>query len=114
MWTCLVCEAEIDEDSWETCWRCSSDKGAKPDELALERQAHAKKIKRFMSCLRCNKQLVYDGTRRFKEDDSLEIHLMGFQLGSRSERFDIYHCPECGHLEFFLDGVGDAKRGEPD
>lgn len=27
-------------------------------------------------------------------------------------RYDVYACPNCGKMEFFLDGVGDELRGE--
>jgi hypothetical protein len=30
----------------------------------------------------------------------------------RRELYDVYACPGCGKLEFFIDGVGDELRGE--
>jgi hypothetical protein len=28
----------------------------------------------------------------------------------KRDRFDMYACPRCGHVEFFLDGVGEEHR----
>ncbi len=32
------------------------------------------------------------------------------ELFVNRERFDVYVCPRCGRVEFFIDGVGESLR----
>lgn len=55
--------------------------------------------------------MKYAGIRKFHEGAKL-----GFWLGDlgelfiKREHYDTYICPNCGKLEFYLDGIGDNKR----
>lgn len=60
-------------------------------------------------CLRCRAELEFLGTKKFLEGS----RGWGFFLGDVGELFvnreqmDVYCCPSCGKVEFFLDGVGE-------
>lgn len=60
-------------------------------------------------CLRCQTELNFLGTKKFLEGS----RGWGFFFGDfgellvNREHMDVYWCPSCGKVEFFLDGVGD-------
>lgn len=63
-----------------------------------------------ISCPRCDRALQYVGRKRFHEGTN-----WGFfgELGEffvKREHFDLYVCPRCGRVEFFVDGVGEEHR----
>lgn len=109
MWTCKICQAEVDDETWEECWKCSTPRNLSDSEASDVRSKHEEKIKRFQKCLRCDSRIEYAGTRRFKEDRA-----RGFfgELFANCDYFDVYYCNHCGKVEFFVDGVGDEMRGE--
>jgi hypothetical protein len=117
MWTCRACGAVVEDERWEVCWRCSSPRTLEGAALAeRQRVVHEKTgPANAVRCLRCKVEMRYGGTKRFHEG----TRQWGFWLGDlgelfqHRERYDVYLCPRCGKLEFFLDGVGDAARGEP-
>ena len=104
MWTCNVCDAAIEDDSW----RCSASKDLPPEEVEEQR----KRVRKEMRCLRCDNTMSYAGTKQFHEGARLGI------LGDLAELFvgrevdDVYHCSHCGKVEFYVDGIGDEQRGE--
>lgn len=65
-----------------------------------------------LMCPRCDTEMRFAGTKRFHEG-SFD---WGFWLGdlgelfTNRERFDVYVCPECGRVEFFVEGVGEGHR----
>ncbi len=97
MWTCQKC-GEKHEDQFDSCWRCSNPTAAK----TLEYEADVSPLK----CLRCETRLKFDGTRTL--EGSKDIGL--FELIVGYKEYDIYHCPACGKVEFFLNGVGEEMR----
>lgn len=57
-----------------------------------------------IECLRCKVELDYQGNYRFHE--GTRIGALGdlFELFTNRESFDLYSCPNCGKVEFFLPG----------
>jgi RNA polymerase subunit RPABC4/transcription elongation factor Spt4 len=57
---------------------------------------------RSIDCLRCNVALKYRGNYRFHE--GTRVGALGdlFELFTNRESFDLYSCPNCGKVEFFL------------
>ncbi len=116
MWQCSVCGAAVEGDSLATCWRCSSARGLEGAALAKRQKTVTHKMSpaTSLTCLRCGHIMEYGGTKRFHEGS----RQWGFWLGDLGELFinredyDVYACPNCGKLEFFIDGVGDEMRGE--
>lgn len=111
MWTCKICDHQVEDDTWETCWHCSRSRDLSEEEVAELRQSFEKKANAKLFCLRCKRLLAHAGTRAFRDDDLMSIKVLGFEM-NRSDRYDIYICQNCGKAEFFIDGVGDELRGE--
>lgn len=67
----------------------------------------------LVSCPRCQLALDFVGTRHFHEG-TRAFDVMGglWELFKNRERFDVYVCPRCGRVEFFVDGIGETLRGE--
>ncbi|HWG39548.1 MAG TPA: hypothetical protein VN658_03285 [Candidatus Acidoferrales bacterium] len=86
MWNCGQCGEAI-EDQFDSCWKCAG--GTQTARGTV------------MQCLRCKQNLEYYGSKRFYEGGHF-AHLMGDLFVNR-ERFDVYACPGCGHVEFFVD-----------
>src|SRR5687768_15180813 len=111
MWKCGACSAAVEDDNWEVCWHCSSPRALEGQALADRQHVVAQKIAPPIpvKCLRCGDGMRYGGTKRFHEG----TRQWGFWLGNLGELFahrehyDVYLCPRCGKLEFFLDGLGD-------
>ena len=67
----------------------------------------------LVTCPRCQTTLDYVGTRKFHEGTRAFDFLGGvFELFKHREHFDVYVCPRCGRVEFFVDGIGEELRGE--
>ena len=92
MWKCTQC-SEMIEDQFDSCWRCAGQ--AQPTK-SLPRQERP-----TLQCLRCRKDMEFYGNKRFHEGGHLASAL-GDMLVNR-ESFDVYVCPQCGHVEFFME-----------
>jgi hypothetical protein len=117
-WYCSKCRESVDS-AFDVCWNCGTSKegvedptfqkAPRPDGLQQPLEEHRRPVN-LISCLRCNQQLQHAGTRRFHEGTNWGV--LG-ELGEwfvKRERFDVYVCPRCGHVEFFVDGVGEEHR----
>ena len=63
-----------------------------------------------IACLRCHQQLEHLGAKDFHEGANWGV-LGGLgELFVKRDRFDVYACPRCGRVEFFVDGVGEEHR----
>lgn len=68
----------------------------------------------FITCPRCNLTLTYMGTKRFHEGTRVFDVLGGImEMFKNREHYDVYCCPRCGRIEFFVDTIGEELRGEP-
>ena len=95
---CPGCNREI-ESSLNYCPICHYDL----KELN-EQNDTPSKFPKHIDCLRCNVQLEYQGNFKFHEtrvraSDNLS------ELFTNRESFDLYCCPICGKVEFFLPEV---------
>lgn len=99
MWICQHCGAEVESDDWDTCWNClwsRSGQPPAPDEPPPEPQP--------LSCLRCETTLKPMGSKQFQQRGFVLVH----------DQFDLFVCPRCGHVEFFLSEVGAELRPRAD
>jgi Zn finger protein HypA/HybF involved in hydrogenase expression len=116
MWNCKVCNAEVEDDSWDVCWRCSTPRNLAGAALIERQRTVQAKINppSPVKCVRCGHSMKYGGTKKFHEGSRQWGFWMGDlgELFVHREHYDIYACPHCGKLEFFVDGIGDALRGE--
>ena len=61
-------------------------------------------------CVRCEVRLRHLGTRQFHEGTHWGVLGELGHLFESSESFDVYVCPRCGHVDLFVDSVGEATR----
>jgi DNA-directed RNA polymerase subunit RPC12/RpoP len=57
---------------------------------------------RKITCLRCHIDLQYSGVYRFHEGTRFGMLGNFFELFVNRESFEIYVCPKCGQVEFFV------------
>ncbi len=63
----------------------------------------------FLPCLRCQTPLVFVAERDFREGTGGWVLALG-RLGALFEdstRLEVWACTSCGHVEFFVPGVGE-------
>jgi predicted nucleic-acid-binding Zn-ribbon protein len=66
-----------------------------------------------ISCLRCRTALNPVGKKRLEGgSDTGFLGAIG-ELFAKREEFNVYTCPRCGHVEFFVAGVGEEARTQP-
>lgn len=63
-----------------------------------------------MRCPRCPAKLEYQGTKKFHEGANWGILGEIGEIFVKRQQFDVYMCPRCGRVEFFVDGVGEEFR----
>lgn len=93
MWTCPKC-GERHDDQFDSCWKCSTPPGA-----AI---VSAPADSRTLDCLRCQTRLVHAGKKKFHEGNNWGILGEFGELFENRETFQVYFCPNCGKVEFFL------------
>ena len=108
MKTCPHCNTEI-EDDFEICWNCcysltenrvidsENELDTKKSELDTL-DTNEKKI----ACLRCSTNLLCSGVYRFHEGARYGVLGNFFELFVNKESFEIYVCPKCGKVEFYV------------
>lgn len=65
-----------------------------------------------ISCAACHLNLEFVGTRDFHEGTRWGALGDLGELFVNKQRFDVYVCPRCGRVSFFVDGIGEEFRGE--
>lgn len=107
MWICSKCRETL-EESFDACWKC----GTSRDGVTEPAETMPAAVPEGLTCLRCPGTLEHLGTRRFHEGTNWGVLGELGELFVKREQFDIYACPRCGKVEFFVDGVGEAHRPE--
>jgi hypothetical protein len=75
---------------------------AEPEDAEDEAEDEA----RGVDCLRCDVPLKFAGEKRFHEGTHWgAIGELG-HLFEKTETFQVFVCPRCGHVEFFVDVEG--------
>lgn len=69
-------------------------------------------VHKSVNCPRCNVPKAYLGTKKFHEGPRYGFLGELGELFVNKETFDVYACPRCGSVEFFVDGIGEHLRGE--
>lgn len=59
---------------------------------------------KHIECLRCKVVLDYQGNFTFNDGSRSEAAGNFLEIFINNESFDIYSCPNCGKVEFFLPG----------
>ncbi len=113
MWTCAKCGERI-EDTFDACWKCGTSRvGVDDPGVAAAAEPAAEPIERHpIRCPRCEQALTYMGTKKFHEGTRWGALGDIGELFVHKESFDVYCCPRCGRVEFFVDGIGEEFRPE--
>lgn len=105
MWSCPRCTEDVD-DTFALCWNCQANREGvladfQPARAPEDVRAAALANRRFkpVVCQRCGVTLQFVGKKYFHEEP--DLGLLGDVLLGR-ESLDMYRCPECGHVEFFI------------
>jgi hypothetical protein len=61
-----------------------------------------------IECLRCHVELRHLGTKSFHEGTPWGAMGELFHLFENAEAFDVYVCPQCGHVDLFVDDVSEV------
>ncbi|AXK70857.1 hypothetical protein DWG18_00170 [Lysobacter sp. TY2-98] len=99
-WTCPRCGTQNDAD-YALCASC----GARPDGSINPAMAETAPGGRVLDCLRCGRPMTFRGSQRFHEGSQAAPFLLGGlgELLVNRQTFDVFACPGCGKVEFFVD-----------
>ena len=105
-WQCSEC-GESNDPQFDICWKCGTGADGTPPSEAFSVDAPAEPLgdTRGLVCLRCSAAMEFAGRKRFHEGSRAWPFLFG-EIGEllvRRESFDLYACPSCGKIEFFLE-----------
>jgi hypothetical protein len=95
---CPKCNNEI-ESSLNYCPLCHNDLSEINKENGISPQGP-----KSIDCLKSKVDLDYQGNYRFHEGERVGALGNLFELFTNRESFDLYSCPNCGKVEFFLPG----------
>jgi len=99
---CPSCNAEIDANL-NFCPYCKQDLSA----ISVVANHDISDPVAQIDCLRCKVPMSYNGNVRFHEGTRMGAFGDLFELFTNRESFDLYFCPKCGKVEFFLPQIGD-------
>jgi hypothetical protein len=112
MWICMSCSESVDE-GFDACWKCGTSRAGVPDPgfrpVAVADDPPTASVDPI-TCARCNRALDYVGRKRFHEGTNWGVLGEVGELFVKREHFDVYVCPRCGRVEFFVDGIGEQFR----
>lgn len=111
MWNCPKCGEEV-EEILEVCWNCQTSRSGRSSEFQtvpgpLTEDPDISRVNRKfkpMKCARCPAILRYVGEKSFHVGPQLGALGDFAELLVGRESLEMYHCEECGHVEFFLFG----------
>ena len=115
MWRCGKCGKSVDDD-FSVCWNCGTSRTGVEDPVfrpVTDREVESAAVKRNagpIACSRCDKRLEYVGRKRFHEGTNWGVFGELGELFVKRQHFDVYVCPQCGRVEFFVDGIGEEFR----
>ena len=101
---CPKCKSDV-ENNFDTCWNCNYSFDGEIDLNKMNSQYNASQNEngtKNIECLRCKVQLKYQGNFKFHEGTRVGAFGNLFELFTNRESFDLYCCPKCGKVEFFL------------
>ena len=110
MWICPKCGDRVD-DNFGSCWNCQTER---PENVEMSEgnvedvNSQDEGISEPLVCPRCAIELEFMGTKNFLEGTHRAAWLG--DLFVNRERLDVYACPRCGRVEFFVEGIGEERR----
>lgn len=101
MWKCGKCN-EMHADHFSTCWKCAGME-APPRNVGVASAS-------VLPCARCNTEMQTLGTRTLPGASTGGILGELSELFANREKLEVFACPHCGCVEFFVEGIGQAHR----
>jgi Zn finger protein HypA/HybF involved in hydrogenase expression len=99
MKNCPNCNIELG-DSIEICWNCGH---SMTENKIVNFEEKSVSYKKDIKCLRCGTvRMSYSGNYKFHEGKRLGVFGDFFELFVNKKSFDIYVCPKCGKMEFYV------------
>jgi len=99
MKNCPNCQAEVEPD-FDICWKCqysfTEKKVIESPELGRNH------FYSLINCLRCSIPMIFAGSRKIQERQHWTTLGNLFELLSNRDSFDLFVCPQCGKVEFFI------------
>ncbi len=95
---CPNCHEEVD-DHFDICWNCNY---SFIEKKVLDENEFEEEGQRKLECLRCHVPMRYSGEYGFHEGTRFGALGNLLELFENKERFDLYVCPQCGKIEFFI------------
>lgn len=99
MKNCPNCKLEV-EDHFELCWNCNYSFSEKRIVGTQELTEPITELK--IDCIRCKTPMTKSGNFKFHEGYRIGIFGNLFELFQNRESFNLYHCSDCGKVEFFI------------
>ena len=93
---CPKCNEGI-SSSFRYCPNCNYDL-----KDSLKKMGIKPKGPQDIDCLRCKVKMEYQGNYKFHEGARYGVWGNMMELLTNRESFDLYFCPDCGKVEFFL------------
>lgn len=104
-WVCGAC-GEQSEPGFDVCWKCGSGRDGSLPATGFDSDVKlGESGVRTLACLRCTAQMEFNGRKRFHEG-TRALPFLFAELGElfvNREAFDVYACPACGKVEFFVE-----------
>ena len=97
MKNCPNCKSEI-ENNWDLCWNCNY---SMIENKVIQLKETAK-ASREIECLRCKIPLIFSGEYKFHEGGKIGFFGNLFEAFVNREKFDLYICPKCEKVEFYM------------
>lgn len=95
--SCPNCNAEVDIN-FEMCWNCNYSFEEKKVVAIKDSVTGAQDI----DCLRCKIPMKYGGDFKFHEGPNTSPLGGLYEFLQNNDHFDLYVCPNCGKVEFFI------------
>jgi hypothetical protein len=94
---CPNCKEEV-EDSFDLCWNCNY---SFIENKVVEIEDNSPEGRK-LNCLRCSEPMVFVGNNKFHEGSRVGAFGDLFELFQHRVSLDLYACPACGKVEFFI------------
>ena len=94
---CPHCNIEVDA-AYTICPNCQHKLG--PNSISTATAGYLGNLE--IECLRCRVPMFYKGNGKFREGARTGVFGNLFDLMTNRESFEVYFCPQCGKIEFFI------------
>ena len=95
---CPNCKEEV-SDNFQLSWNCNYSFAENRVVDIIE----SNQLKRQIACLRCKDvQMHFSGNYKFHEGSRVGALGSFMEIFTNRESFDLYTCPRCGKVEFFV------------